>query len=80
MKRESGHWNRAARRGGGDRRVVLGSRTATTDLDHLRVLMGAMIDSHPDWPLEQVANEALKLPGANVELVSKVLEDYLDED
>ena len=74
MKRESGHWNRSARRSGGDRRHVL---VAANEHERLQMLVGAVIDSHPDWPLSEVANTAMRLSGATIDQVAAVLRDYV---
>ncbi|MDH4910165.1 hypothetical protein ACWA5G_22175 (plasmid) [Xanthomonas axonopodis pv. ricini] len=79
MKRESGHFNRSAQRRGGDRHVLLRSRSPANEHERLQVLIGVIIDSHPDWPLSEVGNTALLLSGATIEKVAAVLRDYVSD-
>lgn len=72
------HWNRSGRRSGGARKAVIPVLHSTLD-QRIEMVIDAELQAGPLASLSSCASKAVKVTGASVEQVAKVIEAHFME-
>jgi len=80
MTSKGSHFNRAARRSGGDRPFILMANwRAMSRRDRIKLAIGMISDAHPDWDLPAVAAAVMKTTACTADQLIDAMRDFVSD-